>query len=192
MEIFMDNKFRYSLTAQMLKVLKTQFLITLMFFLLWLIIINLMVIDWANMIFAIIATISCFFAIYSTAYDVVSSDKKSYTPQKPYIAKGLLLPAFLEVVNVLMLILYKCAWHFGSNEHGINTIFGLVGNILFKMWTIMYDGYVSIGNGHVSLLAYIMIFGMPVAASFVGYFAGYKNFDLASKLNSLAYEKKKK
>ncbi|MDD6214133.1 MAG: hypothetical protein PUB42_02985 [Firmicutes bacterium] len=188
----MDNKFRYSLTAQMLKTLKTQLFTALMFFLLWLITINLMVIDWVNMIFAIIATITCFFAIYGTSYDVVNSDKKSYTPQRPYIAKGLLLPLLIEAANVLMLILYKCSWYFGSNEHGLNTVFGLIGNILFKMWTIMYDGYVSIGNGNISLFAYIMIFGMPVVASFVGYFAGYKNFDLASKINSIAYEKKKK
>ena len=113
------------------------------------------------------------------------------SPLTPKPLKGLLLPAFLTIANVIVILLYKLAWIAGSDGKSTTEIWSLILNIISLLWVAPYQPLLGMAYGHIELQGYLIIFVTPFIASTLGYFAAYKGFDLSAKVHGFAYEKKK-
>lgn len=184
-------KFRYTLPGQLCTPLKNHATTTLFFSLMWFMTINLWTSRTGQIIFSSLGLLVYFLAIYGAGYETCLDDKKPYSCHSPKWYRGIYLPIFLTIVNVLVIIIYKCSWAFGTTDGYISNGWALTGNILAVLWYAPYKGLLGMNQGHFELQGYLIIILLPYIATFLGYLAGYKNFDIYAKLNSFAYEKKK-
>ena len=65
-----------------------------------------------------------------------------------------------------------------------------IDNFLFIIWSFPFSAFIKLSDGIMSSFGYVLVAVLPFLASFAGYFAGYKDFDLQSKLLGAVYEKK--
>ena len=68
----------------------------------------------------------------------------------------------------------------------------VIGNVIFFVWTFAYNEIFSISIFHISWYAHIAMYIFPVLFCTLGYFAGYKKWELTGKFDFLVYENKKK
>lgn len=140
-------------------------------------------------VFSVISLIIYFGMMYSEAYQIAQRDKKKYTAQEPYFLKGFLLPVGLTVITVLTYILYYFVWKYMMSGPTFNFV-GWLLNMIFIIWTYVFNGIIGLGNGVMSWYGYIIVVFVPVIFSGIGYIAGLKDFDMNSKLSKFIYEKK--
>ena len=145
-----------------------------------------------SIVFSTIATLIYFISIYNHSYKIAQKDKKSYTPEQPYMFKGLVLAVGIFAVSIILYALYFVAWKFMTINDALISVSGWINNFLFIIWTFPFTGFIKLSNGDMTWYGYIIVAAIPFIASFLGYFAGYKNFDLYSKFLSLVYENKEK
>ena len=143
-----------------------------------------------SVIFSAVTTIIYFFSIYGSAYEIAMRDKKSYTPEQPYPLKGLVLAASIFIVSILIYALYFTAWKFMTINDTLFSVTGWIDNFLFIIWSFPFSAFIKLSEGIMSPFGYVLVAVLPFLASFAGYFAGYKDFDLQSKLLGAVYEKK--
>ncbi len=141
-------------------------------------------------IFSLLATLIYFFAIYNTSFDICKQDKKSYTKTMPHKLKGLVLPVGVLAVSILLYLLYIISWNFISIGKELISVTAWINNILFIMWSFMYNSFINLYQGNMSLFGYIIIAVLPFVASALGYYAGYVDFDINEKFLKMVYEKK--
>ena len=122
--------------------------------------------------------------LYSKSADIAKHDRQEYSKEVPYAAKGFLLPIGIFVVGTLFYVLYSITWKCNI----IDTTSGFVNNALFVVWTFVYTGLANLSNGHISLTAVIAFIIVPEIAAELGYFAGFKNFDLSEKVAEVVYD----
>lgn len=144
-----------------------------------------------NAIFTGIMMVIYFFSIYGAASNCALRDLKPYTEEEPYPWKGLLLPVGIILATLALWGLYQAAWHFMTIDGNLATITGIACNVIFVVWTFMYNALMGLQNGGMNWYAYVVVLVVPVAASGLGYYAGYRGFDLYDKLMRFVYEKKK-
>lgn len=144
----------------------------------------------ASVIFTVILMLIYFAGIYGVAADCAKQDKKPYTPQEPFWWKGLLLPVGILVCSAVLFALYKIAWTFMSANGALTTGTGVVGSLLFNMWTIMYGAFMGLEKGAVTWYGLGMLAVVPFIASGLGYYAGLRGFEIYDKITGLIYEKK--
>ncbi len=185
------TSFKYTIWWQLIRPVKNYATTALFFVMFWLLTINLWTSKAGSYIFSAAGIISYFFSVYNSGFDAASDDKKSCSLLKSKWYKGIFLPVLLTAFNILITIIFKCSWTFGTTDGYISNGWSLTGNILAIMWFSPYKTIGGIERGNIELLGYIIMLILPYIASFLGYLAGYKNFDIYGKLNSLAYEKKK-
>ena len=183
------NKLKYSIPGQMLLMIKNHFGTSVVFMILFLMTAS-MRNGFGNTVFGIVGFLGYFLSIYAYSETALRDDKRSVSPLTPNPLKGLLLPAFLTIVNVLVILLYKLAWSQGSDGHSMTEIWSLILNIISLLWVAPYEPLLGMAYGHIELQGYLIIFVTPFVSSLLGYFAAYKGFDLSAKIHSLAYEKK--
>ena len=106
--------------------------------------------------------------------------------------KGLVLAVGIFAVSIILYALYFVAWKFMTINDALISVSGWINNFLFIIWTFPFTGFIKLSNGVMTWYGYIIVAAIPFIASFLGYFAGYKNFDLYSKFLSLVYENKEK
>ena len=145
-----------------------------------------------SVIFSAVTTIIYFFSIYGTAFEIAMRDKKSYTPEQPYPVKGLILPIGILIASILIYALYFTAWKFMTINGMLFSAAGWIDNFLFIIWSFPFSAFIKLSNGYMNTFGYIFVSVFPFIASFCGYFAGYKDFDLHTKLLGAVYEKKTK
>lgn len=145
-----------------------------------------------SIIFSAVTTLIYFMAIYNTSYNICLKDKKSYTLEKPYILKGLVLAVGILAVSCVLYALYIVAWRLMTVNGTLITAAGWINNFLFLIWTFPFTGFIGLSKGVMTWYGYIIVAIIPFTASFLGYYAGYVNFDLYSKFLNLVYEKKNK
>ena len=145
-----------------------------------------------NIVFSTIATLIYFMSIYNHSYEIAQKDKKSYTPENPYMLKGLVLAVGILAVSIILYALYFVAWNFMTINEALISVSGWINNFLFIIWTFPFSGFIKLSDGVMTWYGYIIVATIPFIASSLGYFAGYKNFDLYSKFLSLVYENKEK
>lgn len=144
-----------------------------------------------NMIFTVIFTLIYFMSIYGAASNCAARDKKTFTEQKPYPWKGLILPVGILLATALLWGLYKIAWTFITIDGVLATFSGVACSMIFTIWTFMFNAFMGIQSGAINGYAVIILIVVPVAASGLGYYMGYRGFDIYDKLMRLVYEKKK-
>lgn len=184
------NKLKYSVPGQMLLMIKNHFTVSVVFMILFIMTAS-MRNGFGNMVFGILGFLGYFLSIYAYSGSALKDDRRTISPLEPKPLKGLWLPAFLTIVNVLVIILYKLAWAAGSDGKSMTEIWSLILNIISLLWVAPYQPLLGMAYGHIELQGYLIIFITPFIASALGYFAAYKDFDLNAKIHSLAYEKKK-
>lgn len=141
-------------------------------------------------IFSIISLFIYFIMIYGEAYNIAKSDKKSYTPQQPYILKGFLLPVGLGVLTVVLYLLHYYVWKYMSVNDSLTSITAAILNMPYIIWTYAFNGIIGLEKGIMSWYGYIIVIFVPMLFSGIGYIAGITNFDLTEKLSKYIYEKK--
>lgn len=144
-----------------------------------------------NVIFTVVFTLIYFMSIYGTASSCALRDKKPYTEQTPYPWKGFILPVGILIATALLFGLYKVAWTFMTIDGALATLSGVACSVIFTLWTFMFNAFMGLQNGAVNGYAFIILAVVPIAASGVGYYAGYRGFDIYDKLMRFVYEKKK-
>lgn len=184
------NKLKFSIPGQMLLMIKNHFTVSVVFMIFFLMTASMQK-GLFNIIFGIFGFLGYFLSIYSYSGSAFQSDKMSASPLSPNPVKGLWLPAFLTIANVIIILLYKLAWAQGSDGQSMTEIWSLILNIVSLLWVAPYQPLLGMAFGHIELMGYIIIFATPFIASFLGYLAAYKGFDLSAKVHGLAYEKKK-
>ncbi len=184
------NKLKYSVPGQMLLMVKNHFTVSVVFMIFFLMTTS-MRNGFGNMVFGILGLLGYFLSIYSYSGTALRDDKRTISPLEPKPLKGLLLPAFLTIANVLVILLYKLAWSQGSDGESMTEIWSLILNIISLLWVAPYQPLLGMAYGHIELTGYLIIFVTPFVASALGYYAAYKGFDLSAKVHSFAYEKKK-
>lgn len=187
----MNKKMKYTIPGQVASIIVTHSEAAFLFFFVWIFSISITSTKVGGLIFSTISTLFYFMMIYSAGYNTVKNDKKSYTELTPVPYKGALLSLGLLVFNIIVLVIYHLSWFFGSTPEGISTWWSLVGNIFSIFWFSPYLNLLNMENGHIALYGYAIILLLHPSACFLGYYAGYKNFDISAKFKFLVYDQKK-
>lgn len=181
---------KYSVPGQMLLMIKSHFTVSVLFMVFFIMTVS-MQSSFINTLFGILGLLGYFLSIYSYSGSAHRDDKRTISPLTPKPLKGLWLPAFLTIVNIIIILLYKLAWLAGSDGKSMTEIWSLILNIISLLWVAPYQPLLGMAYGHIELQGYLIIFITPFIASALGYLASYKGFDLSAKVHSFAYEKKK-
>lgn len=175
---------------QMLKIIKSHAIATICIFFLGMIAAGVVFgTKIGNCIFTVFALLIYFVVLYSEAYDIAKRDKKSYTQEVPYFAKGFLLPIGLSVVTVILYIMYFFVWKFMAVDGALDIV-GVLLNMVFIIWSFAFNGMIGIEKGFLQWYGYIIVIFVPIIISGLGYIAGLKDFDLHSKFSKFVYENK--
>lgn len=124
--------------------------------------------------------------LYSKSEDIARHDKKQYTDDVPYIWKGMLLPVGVFIIWGMLYVLFHFSWKYDI----VNSFSGFTNNLLFVFWNYVYIGFMNMMDGQFDAWALVLVFIIPLIACGGGYMAGYKGFDLSSKVAKLVYDKK--
>ena len=181
---------KYSVPGQMLLMIKEHATTSIVFMILFLMTASIRN-EFGDLLYGIFGVLGYFLSIYSLASTTYKNDNTKISPLAPKPLKGFILPAFLLLFNLLIVIVYKIAWAYGSNGQSMTQIWSLILNIISLLWVAPYQPILDMAHGYISLKGYLIIFVTPILASGLGYFAAYKGFDLNEKMHSIAYEKKK-
>jgi len=126
--------------------------------------------------------------LYSTSLDIARQDSKQYTYEAAYPWKGLILPLGIYVVWGFLYILFHVSWKYGIVHPDF--VSGLINNILFVMWNYVYMGFMQIIEGKFAVWTLLLVFLVPLVSCGIGYFAGYKGFDISEKVVKIVYDEK--
>lgn len=177
--------------AQIIKIIKIHACVSCMIFLLATLVFGALTSNaTGRIVFSVIAMFFYFIAIYNTSLEIAQNDKKSYTTENPHILKGLFLPVGYILTSILIYVLYFVTWKYMTVDNIIVGTSGIINNMIFVIWNYVYSGFISFSNGAMSPISYLITIIFPVIASFLGYLAGMKNFDITEKLNKAVYEEK--
>lgn len=132
-----------------------------------------------------------FSALYSNAWEAAQYDKKSYSKNKPYHLKGLVLSVGIVIFTVILWACYAYAWKVGSDGVSLLRVRYVLLNIPFVIWTMVLDPFLALKAGVGTVLGMVMVFCIPMLANATGYLAGEKDFSLTEKFMPFIYEKRK-
>lgn len=131
--------------------------------------------------------------IYSTAYKIADKDIKSYSAHKPYLAKGLVLPIPTLLITFVLTLLYDFSFYHTFADYNTRMWVELIVRNLFYGWNFAFEGFRSAADGTVSLLYWVLCFGMMPVFSFLGYWAGMNRYEFGYQFFSrLVYKDEKK
>lgn len=187
----MNNKLKYTIPGQVLSIIITHLEAAFLFFFVWLLSISVTSGKTVGLIYSAISSVFYFMMIYSAGYAAVKNDKKSYTKLSPFKYKGALLSLGLLLLNIIIAAIYHISWASGSDTGGISVWFSLAGRVFSVFWFSPYMNLLGMDNGNIALYGYAIILLFHAIACFLGYFAGYNDFDISAKLRFLVYDTKK-
>lgn len=143
----------------------------------------------AKQILSCILILVNFGMLYIPAKKFALLDGKSYTPLRQVKIKGLMLGCAITVCNLIFAVLFRVLWIYFGTETGITGLLPTLYNAFFYFWTFPYNGLMNLDNGVFTIYSAAIMLIMPPAATFIGYIAGCKKFELAEKLDKFMYEK---
>lgn len=181
---------RYTWHGQILSVILTHLEASAIFFVVWLIAIGVTGTRIGGFLYSSASAVFYTVMMYSVGYSAVADDKKSHTKLTPIPYKGAVIALGLVLLNILVVLLYKLSWSLGSEGGELVKLWAVVGNILGLFWFSPCVNLLGISKGSIAVYGYAIIFFLHTIVCFLGYFAGYKNFDISAKLKFLVYEKK--
>lgn len=182
---------KYTWQGQILSVIVTHIEAAFLFFVVWMIAIGVTGTHMGGLIYSIISAIFYGIMMYSQGYAIEKNDKKNYSKLNPIWYKGAVVALGLVLLNGLVLLLYKFAWTAGSDGEALVKLWAVIGNVACLFWFSPYMNLLGLESGNMAFYGYAVIILFHTLMCFLGYFAGYKNFDISAKLKFLVYEKKK-
>ncbi|MBR4720323.1 MAG: hypothetical protein IK057_01035 [Clostridia bacterium] len=181
---------KYTWHGQILSLVIAHIEAAFIFFFVWLIAISITGTGLGGLIYSSVSAVFYSIMMYSVGYSVAKNDKKSYAKLTPFAYKGALISLGLLILNILTAILYRMSWTFGSSGGSLTNLWAVIGNVFTLFWFSPYMNLLSLDNGNMSVCGYLIIVFLHTVMCFLGYLAGYKNFDISAKLKFLFYEKK--
>lgn len=142
-----------------------------------------------NLVYSMIFTVVYFMVLYSKAWRTATYDKHPHVKTKSYPWKGLLLALGVVLSILFAWILMRMTWILPHDETKINIV-GMVLNAVFVLWTYPFNGIQCVYQGGIHWYAHIIMYGVPILACTIGYFAGYHEVRITDKITPLFYEKK--
>ncbi len=161
--------------------LKISFALALLF---GLMLLNLWSFSVGRKILCVLVPVIYFLAMAGTGHSVCERDLKSYSTTKPFISKGFLLALPILAVNLILWAVFKISWTDNSN------LISVLVKLIFYAWTFPFTSCVYADGTKFNLVCYILMYTLPPLASGIGYFIGYKRWDIGKVFRSLAFEKK--
>ncbi len=134
--------------------------------------------------FSVVMSILYAVCIYSKAGDIAKNDKIFYKEDLPSYLKGLILPVGIWLVWIFLYVLFDISWKYRIMSFST----GIINNMLFVIWNYVFTGFLNPLNGHIDAFGVVMFFAVSLLASFGGYIATRKNFDISTKVSKLIYE----
>lgn len=113
-------------------------------------------------------------------------DLKQYSKTKAFAIKGILLAIPVVLLNFGMWGALQ--WVYGANMS--DTVKNIMQTVFF-VWTVPYNFFLKPNHASVQLIGQIMMYTVPFIVVGGGYLAGYKKWDVYSKLDKLVFEQKK-
>ena len=185
----MDMK--YSIKGQIISVILSHLKAVFLFFIVWTIDIAVISLKIGGAIYTVTSTILYFIIMYSACYSQAKNDKKSYSPLTPKKYKGILLSMGVLVMSIFVVFGYIFVWQKASDGENLINLWAVAVNIFYLFWFSPFISFLGKQKGTIAITEYAIAFIIPIASCFLGYLAGYKNFDIAEKMRFLVYEKKK-
>ena len=177
---------KYIRLRQLYEIIKTHFYVSVIAFLVGTTLSPMISSKGSKNIFSLIFILFYMVMMYNKSESIARRDRKRYTKETPYKWKGLLLPIGVYVIWGFFYVMYVVSWE----NQIITYTSGFINNLLYIMWNYCYYTFINIGSANVGALSVIMFFTVPLISCFMGYFAGYRNFDLSEKVAGMVYEKK--
>ena len=143
-------------------------------------------------ILGVIVLLSYGFLLYGNGKSIAEYDLKSYSTTKAYAYKGIYLSLSIPVMNFVVWLTMTILQSLTPASAELPAIASIIGNAIFVIWTFAYNEILSIDVTNIKWYVHVVMYIFPVVFVSLGYFAGYKKWELAGKLNFLVYEKKKK
>lgn len=171
---------------QLFEIIKTHCCVSVIAFLVGTTLSPMIVTKFSKNLFSLIFIFLYMVLIYNKSESIARRDRKTYTEEKPYKCKGLVLPLGIYLVWGFLYVMYYISWKYQI----ISYTSGFINNLLYIMWNYCYYAFINVGNLNVGVLSIIMFFTVPLITCMLGYFAGYRNFDLSEKVAGIIYEKK--
>ncbi len=181
---------KYTWHGQILSVITAHIEAAFVFFLIWTFSISVTGTRLGGFVFSLVSAVLYTVMMYLRGYTTARNDKKSYTKLTPIAYKGAVIALGLVVLNIFAVIIYKLSWLLGSDGESLSTLRAVAGNVFGIFWFSPYLNLLGMDKGSIAPYGYAVIVLLHTTACFLGYFAGYKNFDISVKLRNLVYEKK--
>ena len=182
---------KYSIKGQIMSVILAHLKAVFLFFVVWIIDIAVIASKIGGAIYTATSAIIYFIIMYSACYSQAKNDKKSYSPLTPKKYKGILLSSGVVVMSVLVVLGYIFVWHSASDGENLISLWAVAVNVFYLFWFSPFISFLGDQKGVISVSEYAIAFILPIVSCFLGYLAGYKNFDIAEKMRFFVYEKKK-
>lgn len=141
-------------------------------------------------IFSVICMVVYFCVLYTKGARCARQDKRSFSKQKPYALKGVVLSLGISAVTLVLWLFFAMTWSFMTIDGNISGYSGVIYNFAFYIWTFCYNGFLGLHQGGIYWYMHIVMYAFPALAVGVGYFAGYKDFSFADRAIAGIYEKK--
>lgn len=127
--------------------------------------------------------------MYKVSCEISMHDKKSYSDEHPYALKGAVFGICMFVVTAILYILYYVAWKYITVDGILLTATAIIDNVMFVIWTYPFNAFIGLSKGVMTWYGYVIVILLPFAGCFLGYLAGYFDFDLSNKIWDFIHEK---
>lgn len=181
---------KYTWYGQILSVITAHIEAAFVLFLIWFFSISITGTRLGGLIYSAVSAVVYAAVMYLRGYTTAGNDKKSYTKLSPIAYKGAVISLGLLFLNILPIFIYNLSWAIGSDGENLVNIWAIGGNAFCIFWFSPYLNLLGMDKGSIAVYGYAVIALLHTIACFLGYFAGYKNFDISEKLRLLVYEKK--
>ncbi len=131
--------------------------------------------------------------VYSAAYKIGGKDIKSYSEHKPYMLKGVVITLLTLAATFVLSLLYSLSYSLSLPNFTIEMGLKLVLQLGFTWWGYAFEGFRAASDGNISVIYWLLAYLVMPTASFFGYWAGIKQFELSHTFFSwLVYKKEDK
>lgn len=128
--------------------------------------------------------------VYSAAYKIGGKDIKSYSEHKPYLLKGVVITLLTLASTFVFSLLYSLSYSISLPNFNFEMVLKLVIQFGFIWWGCAFEGFRVAADGSISIVYWLCMYLVMPAASFFGYWAGIKRFELSHTFFSwLVYKK---
>lgn len=146
--------------------------------------INLWTLDIARNILCVIIPVIYAFHMADVGNKTGMHDHKSYSKTKPFAPKGFMLALPILVLNLIFWLIFKFSWSDNAS------LISVLAKLIFYAWTFPFTAFVYTDKASMHLLCHMLLYLLPILSLGIGYFTGYKKWEVYKLLDSITFEKK--